>query len=56
MLKHLLGGVAIGLSVFALVGEAQAQTFPARPAGKPTLTTDPSTKARPDARIVVAST
>jgi tripartite-type tricarboxylate transporter receptor subunit TctC len=31
MLKHLLGGVAIGLSFFALAGEAQAQTFPARP-------------------------
>jgi tripartite-type tricarboxylate transporter receptor subunit TctC len=31
MLRHLLSGVAIGLSVFVSAGEAQAQTFPARP-------------------------
>ena len=31
MIKHLLSGVAVGLSMLALAGEAPAQTFPARP-------------------------
>lgn len=30
MIKHLLSGVAVGLSVLALTGEVQAQAFPAR--------------------------
>ena len=31
MIKHLSSAVAVGLSVLALSGEVQAQTFPARP-------------------------
>jgi tripartite-type tricarboxylate transporter receptor subunit TctC len=31
MIRHLLSGVAVGLSVLALTGGSQAQTYPARP-------------------------